>query len=331
MLRVCRGSLRKLAPLRTSVRRFSEGTDASRFKLAGPRLRTVLSTTAGATLCVFSGSIVAWPLADLYLGPLLVLLGIRAGVKQGSTKKDGDDDWRSRFGRNVSVLTKSCADRHGHITVITSHLEGSGLAVERIASEERPVMYISVREATSPRVLHMSMLRGLYSELRLGVLGTMLTSMGVYWTVLFDMLVSNDPCHNTAVNFEVALQHGRRALRRVSSALSTCWLMLLVDNKKTEVRPLVIIDHFDEAIFCSSPRSDGDYNRRCLHEMVQRILAWCGAISFDERIADVVLIGSGGFSTASGAAWRQGAVHSKEFENMEDLRKFLAKVPYIKA
>ena len=31
-------------------------------------------------------------------------------------------------------------------------------------------------------------------------------------------LVSSDPCHNTLVNFEVSLQHGRRALRKIRNS-----------------------------------------------------------------------------------------------------------------
>mmetsp|Transcript_58657 Transcript_58657/g.136934 ORF Transcript_58657/g.136934 Transcript_58657/m.136934 type:complete len:325 (-) Transcript_58657:64-1038(-) len=323
MLSLCHRSFRKLPYLRaTSLRHFTAGTELARHRAAGPRLRTILTSTAGATLLVFSGSIFAWPLADLYLGPVLVLIGIRAGVKQ--EKSDAEQkEISSRFGRNAALLSESCSDRHGHITVVTTSLEGSGLAMEHIAIEQRPVLYISLREATAPRVLHYCVLRGLYSELRLGVIGTMLTSMGVYWTVLFDMLVSNDPCHNTAVNFEVALQHGRRALRRVP----TC---LMVKDEKTKVRPLVIIDHFDEATLQSSAKSNGDYNRRCLHEMVQRILAWCGAVAFDERIADIVLVGSGGFATATGRTLRTGELRAREFENMQDLRKFMAGVPQTK-
>lgn len=52
-------------------------------------------------------------------------------------------------------------------------------------------------------------------------------------------LVSSDPCHNTLVNFEVSLQHGRRALRKIRNSQGRT---LLSENRAvTGVLPLVIV------------------------------------------------------------------------------------------
>eukprot|EP00403_Amphidinium_massartii_P019374 CAMPEP_0178415588 /NCGR_PEP_ID=MMETSP0689_2-20121128/23628_1 /TAXON_ID=160604 /ORGANISM="Amphidinium massartii, Strain CS-259" /LENGTH=329 /DNA_ID=CAMNT_0020036911 /DNA_START=84 /DNA_END=1073 /DNA_ORIENTATION=+ len=317
-----------------SLPRLASGMpDGSRHLMAGPRLRSVLSTTAGMTFLFFSGSVFAWPLADLYLGPLLVLLGVRAGLVQGSPasghEEDGATDPRRRkdFRRaEHQALSKACVVRGGQMSLITTSHEGLGSAIEKEAMRERPVLYISLREATSSRDLHMAMLRGLYSELRLGFIGTLVNSMGVYWTVLFDMLVSNDPCHNTVVNFEVALQHGRRALRKLHASGWSCISVASVPS--AQVLPLIIIDHVDEAFSHGFPGSAADAERRCQWAMLQRILAWCGAVTFDEHLADVVLVGGAGFSKAAGGAWRRSKTHSRQFENMEEIRKFMSAVPH---
>ena len=52
-------------------------------------------------------------------------------------------------------------------------------------------------------------------------------------------LVSSDPCHNTLVNFEVSLQHGRRALRKIRNSQGRT---LLSENRAvTGVLPLIIV------------------------------------------------------------------------------------------
>lgn len=271
-------------------------------------LRSVLGTTAGVALLVFSGSIFAWPIADLYIGPFLVLLGVRAGVaKKASYQGDAPGPH----------IIKAAAVNKGQVTILsTQGIEGIGVAIESFAAMQRPVLYFSLREATSSRDLHMAMLRGLYGELRLGALGTLGHTFGIYWLVLFDMLVSSDPCHNTLVNFEVSLQHGRRALRKIRNSQGRT---LLSENRAvTGVLPLVIVDHCDEAIAYSSQD-----DQRCLHAMLQKLFAWFGAVCFDEKLADVVLIGGESFGRSSLPSWFQPKIQLRVLDNLQQVKTLL--------
>lgn len=51
--------------------------------------------------------------------------------------------------------------RSGQVTILsTQGIEGIGVAIESFAAMQRPVLYFSLREATSSRDLHMAMLLG---------------------------------------------------------------------------------------------------------------------------------------------------------------------------
>ena len=53
--------------------------------------------------------------------------------------------------------------RSGQVTILsTQGIEGIGVAIESFAAMQRPVLYFSLREATSSRDLHMAMLLGVW-------------------------------------------------------------------------------------------------------------------------------------------------------------------------
>merc|ERR1719261_2192628 len=121
--------------------------------------------------------------------------------------------------------------------VVVSGVPGAGKQLEHIAAHsERLVVYVSLREATSPHDLYFAMLAGIYSADRLGFIGTLAHSMGVWWIILFDMIVGYDPEKTRAINFSVTLQHLRRALRAAHE-----------EQPLSTPRPLVILDHVREA------------------------------------------------------------------------------------
>lgn len=224
--------------------------------------RTFLGTTAGTALFVFSGSLLVWPAADLVLGPKLVLWGMRADPTQTGDLLD------SEVATRVSRDTTSA--RESSITVV-SGVPGAGKQLEHIAAHsERPVVYIAMREATSPHDLYFAVLAGIYSANRLGFLGVLAHSMGVWWIVLFDIIVGHEPEKTRAFNFSVILQHLRRALRAAH-----------VEQPLDVPRPLVILDHLEEPFHCKDCPT--------MRSMLTHLQAWCAATCYDDGLADIVI------------------------------------------
>jgi hypothetical protein len=116
---------------------------------------------------------------------------------------------------------------------------------------------------------------------RLGPIGTLAHSAGVWWIVLFDMVMGSSPSHTRAVNLSALLHCAKRALRAHARA------------HPSARRPLVIIDHFDLALGYSSagPHRPGDAataaEAAAVRAMLRRMLAWAAALCFDEALADV--------------------------------------------
>ena len=151
-----------------------------------------MGTTAGTTILVISGTVVMWPLSDLFFGPKLIQLGLYCHDGSAQEKASEDDSFAS-------------------ITIVANR---SGRDIRREAEKNnRPVVYISLREATSSHDLFMVMVSGLFSYEKLGIIGTLSQSMGIWWIVLFDAVMGTDPPHTRKVHFSVLLQHTKRALQ----------------------------------------------------------------------------------------------------------------------
>lgn len=148
-----------------------------------------------------------------------------------------------------------------------------GKQLERAAAEaQRPVVYISLREATSPHDLFFAVMAGAYSSERLGVIGSLAHSMGVWWIVLFDIIVGHEPEKTRAFNLSVVLQHMKRALRAAN-----------LNQSDNTARPLVILDHVDDL---TGPVQRKDSQ---MQAMLTHLFAWCAATSYDDGLADIVL------------------------------------------
>jgi hypothetical protein len=235
--------------------------------------RTGFGTAAGTTLFVFSGSLLTWPLADLCIGPRLVLWGMKSSPSQTGNLL------ASSVATDVSEDTSNSQDA---CVVVVSGVPGAGKQLEHIAAHsERLVVYVSLREATSPHDLYFAILSGIYSADRLGFVGTVAHSMGVWWITLFDIMVGYEPEKTRAINFSLVLQHLRRALRAAHA-----------EQPLGAPRPLVIFDHLREAT-----QHDDDPRMR---SMLAHLVKWCAATCYDDGLSDIVVC-----DEPTQASWRR--------------------------
>lgn len=227
------------------------------------RKRSFLGTTAGTALVFLSGSVFVWPLADLCLGPALVQLGMLS-------KPTASVQSKPEAGVAATLDMKGSQENASSVTVMSGDAR-LGKDLEHAASEmDRPVVYISLREATSPHDLYFAALAGVYSLPRLGFLGTSAHSVGTWWIILFDIIVGHDPDETRAMNLFVIFQHLKRALTAVQSSRGA-----------EERRPLVILDHIGAVtLFKDAPS---------MRSMLTHLVAWCAAACYDNDLADIVM------------------------------------------
>jgi len=192
--------------------------------------RTFMGTTAGTTILVISGTVVMWPMSDLFFGPKLIQLGLYSHDGSAQEKASADDSLAS-------------------ITIVSNR---SGRDIRREAEKNnRPVVYVSLREATSSHDLFMVMVSGLYSYEKLGIIGTLSQSMGIWWIVLFDVVMGTDPPHTRKVHFSVLLQHTKRALQMHTALYPHC-RRCATRERKAPLPTLSFILYFSLAFLCHS-------------------------------------------------------------------------------
>lgn len=220
----------------------------------------MLGTTAGTMLVFVSGSVMAWPLGDLYFGPQLSAISSRSPLALAETPDAGERRARDALREGAALRLASFA--------------GAGRAFEAAAVRDaRPCVYITLREASSSHDLLFCLVGSIYSYDRLGAVGILAQSMGVWWIVIFDIIVGNDPSHTRGVNFSILLQHLRRGL--------TC--------ATPEKRPVVVVDHAAAALATAKACHDGSHEALALHGMIRKLFAWLCAMALDDRYADVVI------------------------------------------
>jgi len=248
--------------------------------------RSFLGTTAGTALFVVSGSLLVWPAADLCLGPRLALWGmkVQAPVAPNMTTAS---PFSTRLSEEVASRTKAS------LLIVTGE-GGVGKRLEYDAAETRKcVVYVSLREATSPHDLFFAMMTGIYSAERLGFLGTLAHSTGVWWIVLFDIIVGHEPEKTRAFNFSIVLQHAKRALRLAHA-----------EQLQNSSRPLVIFDHLDDLSAKGCP---------AMRSMIVHLVAWCAATCYDEGLADIVICNE----AVESSSWR-GSSKKERVERLDD-------------
>eukprot|EP00927_Polykrikos_kofoidii_P067401 TRINITY_DN62895_c0_g1_i1.p1 TRINITY_DN62895_c0_g1~~TRINITY_DN62895_c0_g1_i1.p1 ORF type:complete len:344 (-),score=34.43 TRINITY_DN62895_c0_g1_i1:14-1045(-) len=244
-----------------------------------------ISRTAGTTVALFGASILAWPFADLFLAPSLVAIGLGTSM-WGRAENRASDGEKSTLEQAVSrggVDSEhkiNASPSMAQIRFLSLAGEGSGRAAERASlAVGRPTMYVSLRTATTPNDLVWSMARGAYGRDRLGFIGQLSLSVGVWWNMLFDMLISHDSNQNRAFHFSVMLQHIDRGISR------SAWFA-------PRERPLIILDHVDEAAsYATVGTSGGMKEMEALRSMLVHLSAWCATVCFDHNNADFLLCG----------------------------------------
>jgi len=266
-------------------------------------VRAFVGTTAGAALFVVSGSILAWPLADAYFGPWLVLHGLR----QMDVPKERLPKSESCLAD--TILEDSAADEAKAFLASAEHR--AGRALERAAlSAERPVMYLPLGEATSPHHLFMAIGAGVYSRDRHGVLGVVTQSLAVWWLVIFDIVSGGQSDWNRAFHMTVALEHLRRSLRLFHSS-----------GIYGGRRPLIVVDGFEEV--CEAACLEADQSSTHMRSMMLHFVAWCAAACFEEGLADIAVLG---MPQPSRTGWWRSSSHRSVVSTVVDVREFRAQL-----
>ena len=131
--------------------------------------RTVLGTTAGSTILFVAGSLLLWPLSDLFLGPKLIEWGLSSASRRRGREEQRDDALNNP-GRSPSQFpsfTIACQAQSEEIR-------------QKHAAAQRAVIYISLRDATTTHDLFMAISSGLWSRTNLGLLGVVVQSTGAF-------------------------------------------------------------------------------------------------------------------------------------------------------
>jgi len=146
----------------------SHATAAANAKPAEPASRggkTILGTTAGSMALVISGSVLAWPLGDLFLGPWLCSVGLQAfaaasdvedsrtplpeelrveGVHLSSSARRAPGDAEESDAERSAQKVLAADETGVRLSTV------SGRAFEAAALRAgRPCVYLSLRESTS--------------------------------------------------------------------------------------------------------------------------------------------------------------------------------------
>lgn len=312
---------------------------------------TLLGTIGSSTLLFISGSIVIWPVADLVVAPRVIAAGLHlkpseTGGFSGPSLSDrarhhAEDPTSQRIGalvRRILDAANGAPDNGSQLQkrgaarlVLVSGPSGSGktLAARGLTEEgaDRPALYVSLREAAAPHDLLFQFAMYVYSSRKLGAIGTISQSLGIFWICAFDCLIGGPPAHTRAVHFSQVLSHTRRALRLQQKA------------DAGGRRALVVIDNYETLLHAHAGAGggggdEGEYYR----QMAERLQLWIEAVTFDEGLADVVVVGAEGLRPSAGERrhWRNktgiadrvarldGGTDVCVFRNSDDWRAYLA-------
>lgn len=263
-------------------------------------MRAFVGTTAGAALFVVSGSILAWPLADAYFGPWLVLHGLR------KTDVPKERSPKSESCLPEAILEGCVADEPK--AFLASTVPREGRALERAALRAgRPVIYLPLGEATSPHNLFMAIEAGVYSKDRHGFVGVLTQSLAVWWLVIFDAASGGAQSdRNRAFHMAVALAHLRRSLTLLHSS-GVCGGR----------RPLIVVDGFEEVSEAACLEADQASTQ--IRSMMLHFVAWCTAACFEEGLTDIAVLG---MPQRNQAGWWQSKMHSSVVRPVADAREF---------
>jgi len=241
---------------------------------------TVLGVSLGATVASITFTVIAWPLADLFGAPVLIAAAIdcpTAPTSLGSSRE-------AEEARRLQKLLHS-SEKAKLLVVEGGSPEHQQALVEHAG---RPTVRLSLREATAPHSLLMSIIEGLYRPL---VVGQAAVSIGFYWLTLFDLLVS-DHGHIREVNLRLVLSQFRRGIDRFrkigGTAADSGPASALGASAVGTARPLIVVEHLE--LTMAAAGASGAASQAALAPMVRTFLQFLAAISLDEERADVLIL-----------------------------------------
>lgn len=142
--------------------------------------RTILGVSLGLTASAVTFSVIAWPIADLCVAPRLIVCAIERNnttcTKLSATEQTTiSSKLNSAFGdgSEAGVCIVSGGNPEDRSAIARAYAARSG----------RPVVYLSLREATNPHDLFFSLVSELYLPLQ--TTQRLVCCMGVYWLILF--------------------------------------------------------------------------------------------------------------------------------------------------
>ena len=268
---------RQLLPttLRTARRSLSSSSKTSNTDSSS---RTFLGVAGGATVCAVTGSLVLWPVADLVFAPMLIAEGMASGKPTTPAASSGEQ-------KDVMELRGLLTKGTARLCVLAGGTQEERSALAREASQGRPTINLSLRQATSPHTMQLALVEALYKPLGVAPL---MACLCVWWLSLFDMLIA-DHAHTRQRDFSVILAQTRRAMQRHAP------------HAPSDPRPLLVLEHLYVPTGASTePGGEG------LTPMLRSMRQFLCAVSIDDNEADVLVLAPKGSEAgrSAAAAWR---------------------------
>ena len=249
--------------------------------LSGRARPSILGTTVGLTLGSATLTLIAWPLADIFLAPSF----IKAALLSEKARSTATNEYASL--RALHVMTGNA--EASRVCMVAGGTHEQCCALAHAAGSNRPILRLPMRQATTPFAMIMSIVDGLYGPLACAPL---LSCVGVVWVTLFDMLIV-DHEYTRHRDLFVLLRQAERAMeleakRRLPSA----------------PRPLVIVENVHVPLDAVHERGGEG-----LSPMLRTLQQWLCKVSLDGQLADVLILAPSGSATGKaacnkGAAWR---------------------------
>jgi len=239
---------------------------------------SLLGASVGASVGAITASVLAWPVADLFIAPYLIAEAMRPESRARTSTTEPE-------ARDLRALCGQLTGPHARVCVLAGGTQEGRTALALSASKGRPTVRLSLREATAPHSMQMTLIDQLYKPL---ACAPMFRSLGVFWLSLFDMLIA-DHAHTRNRDFGVVLHQLRRALNRQAPQATA------------QSRPLVIVEHlYVPTGAATAPGGEG------LAPMLRALRQFLCAVSIDEDSADVLVLVPHGTAAADAAsrAWR---------------------------
>jgi len=260
---------------------------------------TFLGATVGATVGSITAAIVTWPIADIFLAPWFIKEGLLTPVGDATRAAPLAVTDVSRLRQLVGSVDDADGRGPAHLCVLTGGTREQRLDLAREMSRNRPTLRISLRGATAPHSMVMSVVESLYEPL---VFSQLFSCLGTVWLTLFDMLIS-DHDHTRHRDLCVLLAQTSRALDMASTASAVA----SASTSAQPPRPLIVVEHLFVPMDAEMERGGEG-----LSPMLRTLRQWLCKASIDTNQADVLVLTPTGSASgnAAVAAWRGEARRS---------------------